>query len=118
SPRRSRRSPRRGSSSRLSDAARARGDVSGGARAPRRLAAALPGAGRVQEGGPRGVVVPKVGDTLGEFLLVREVGRGSMGDVSEATQRSLGRRVAVKVLTPSAAGDPVWGERFRAEANA
>ncbi len=60
----------------------------------------------------------KVGDTLGDFELVREVGRGAMGVVYEARQRSLSRVVAVKVLTPSAAGDPVWVERFRVEAQA
>ncbi len=60
----------------------------------------------------------KAGDILGDFELLREVGRGSMGVVFEARQRSLGRRVAVKVLTPSAGTDPVWVERFRSEANA
>gem|GEM_PF-1380367 len=60
----------------------------------------------------------KAGDILGDFELLREVGRGSMGVVFEARQRALGRRVAVKVLTPSAGTDPVWVERFRSEANA
>src|SRR5438093_11627 len=41
-----------------------------------------------------------------------------MGVVYEARQRSLGRRVAVKVLAPAAAGDPVWVERFHTEASA
>ena len=60
----------------------------------------------------------KPGDILGDFELLREVGRGSMGVVFEAKQRALGRRVAVKVLTPSAGTDPVWVDRFRSEANA
>jgi hypothetical protein len=64
------------------------------------------------------VTVAQAGDVLGDFVLVREAGRGAMGVVYEATQRSLSRRVAVKVLAPSAAGDPVWVERFRAEATA
>jgi len=53
---------------------------------------------------------------LGDFHLVREIGRGGMGIVYEAEQLSLGRRVAVKVLPFAAALDPKRLHRFTNEA--
>jgi WD40 repeat protein/serine/threonine protein kinase len=55
---------------------------------------------------------------LGDFRLLREVGRGGMGVVYEAEQISLGRRVAVKVLPLAAALDPRQLRRFQLEAQA
>jgi serine/threonine protein kinase len=55
---------------------------------------------------------------LGDFRLLREIGRGGMGVVYEAIQLSLGRRVAVKILPMTAALDPRHLERFRNEAQA
>ena len=55
---------------------------------------------------------------LGDFKLVREIGRGGMGVVYEAVQLSLGRRVAVKVLSLAAALDPRHLQRFKNEAQA
>lgn len=55
---------------------------------------------------------------LGDYHLVRELGRGGMGVVFEAIHQSLGRRVAIKVLAPRYAEDPKAVERFRREAGA
>ncbi len=55
---------------------------------------------------------------LGDFQLVREVGRGGMGVVYEAVQLSLNRRVAVKVLPTAAALDDRQLQRFKNEARA
>ncbi len=55
---------------------------------------------------------------LGDFQIIREIGRGGMGIVFEAEQRSLGRRVALKVLPASAALSPTMIERFRRESRA
>jgi serine/threonine protein kinase/Flp pilus assembly protein TadD len=55
---------------------------------------------------------------LGDFELVREIGRGGMGVVYEAEQISLGRRVALKVLPFAAALDARQLQRFKNEAQA
>jgi tetratricopeptide (TPR) repeat protein len=56
------------------------------------------------------------GGTLGDFRLLREVGRGGMGIVYEAEQLSLGRRVALKVLPFAATLDVKQLLRFKNEA--
>jgi serine/threonine protein kinase len=61
---------------------------------------------------------PGEAGTLGDFRLLREVGRGGMGVVYEAEQISLKRRVALKVLPFAAALDPRHLRRFRNEAQA
>jgi serine/threonine protein kinase len=58
------------------------------------------------------------GDRLGDFRLLRELGRGGMAVVYEAEQVSLGRRVALKVLPHAAALDPRHLQRFKNEAQA
>jgi WD40 repeat protein/serine/threonine protein kinase len=57
-------------------------------------------------------------EQLGEYRLIREVGRGGMGVVFEAVQESLGRHVALKVLPYNALVSPHCLERFRREARA
>ncbi|MBI2191328.1 MAG: serine/threonine protein kinase [Planctomycetes bacterium] len=53
---------------------------------------------------------------LGHYSLVRKLGEGSMGQVFEAVQDGLNRRVALKVLAPRFAGDPLYLKRFQREA--
>jgi serine/threonine protein kinase len=57
-------------------------------------------------------------EALGDFRILREIGRGGMGVVYEAVQRSLGRRVALKVLPFAAALDAKQLQRFKNEAQA
>jgi serine/threonine protein kinase len=58
------------------------------------------------------------GGRLGDFQIMRELGRGGMGVVYEAEQVSLGRRVALKVLPAAATLDPRRLQRFQNEARA
>jgi serine/threonine protein kinase/tetratricopeptide (TPR) repeat protein len=57
-------------------------------------------------------------DPLGDYRIIRQVGRGGMGIVYEAEQLSLGRRVALKVLPFASALDPPQLARFKLEAQA
>ncbi|MBI4605266.1 MAG: PhnD/SsuA/transferrin family substrate-binding protein [Planctomycetes bacterium] len=54
-------------------------------------------------------------EVVGDYRLLREVGRGSYGIVYEAWQVSLGRRVALKVLPASLLADPKVVARFERE---
>ncbi|MEM6672839.1 MAG: bifunctional serine/threonine-protein kinase/formylglycine-generating enzyme family protein [Planctomycetota bacterium] len=56
------------------------------------------------------------GTTIGEFLLLREIGSGGMGVVYEAEQTSLDRRVAIKILPRLRKTRGVAHERFQREA--
>ncbi len=57
-------------------------------------------------------------DRVGDYRIIREVGRGGMGIVYEAEQESLRRRVALKVLPKQHAADEKSLERFQREARA
>ncbi len=73
-----------------------------------------PSSGQSMPRGPE----PIPAEPLGDFRIVREIGRGGMGVVYEAVQRSLGRRVALKVLSFAAALDGRQLQRFKQEAMA
>ena len=58
------------------------------------------------------------GRQLGDFHLLRRLGRGAMADVYLAEQGRLKRRVAVKILRPELAADRTYLQRFELEAQA
>jgi WD40 repeat protein/serine/threonine protein kinase len=55
-------------------------------------------------------------ESLGDFRILQEIGRGGMGIVYEAEQVSLGRRVALKVLPQHLLADSIHQTRFQREA--
>ncbi|MBI5358981.1 MAG: protein kinase [Planctomycetes bacterium] len=59
-----------------------------------------------------------LGKMLGEYEIRKEIGRGGMGIVFEAYQKSLGRFVAVKILPLTQLTDATTVERFIREAKA
>jgi tRNA A-37 threonylcarbamoyl transferase component Bud32/tetratricopeptide (TPR) repeat protein len=57
-------------------------------------------------------------ETLGDYRVIRELGRGGMGIVYEAFQQNIGRKVALKVLFRHTLSDPRRLRAFRREAKA
>ena len=53
-----------------------------------------------------------------QLEIVGLIGRGGMGAVYKARQKSLGRLVALKILAPHHAANPDFAERFAREAQA
>jgi serine/threonine protein kinase len=59
-----------------------------------------------------------VGQRVGAYTFLRELGRGGMGTVYLADDHELGKQVAIKVLHPQFVDDAVVLERFRNEVRA
>ncbi|WP_164007841.1 serine/threonine-protein kinase [Pyxidicoccus trucidator] len=67
---------------------------------------------------PTAISRPRTPDLISGYHLEKLVGSGGMGEVHKATQLSLGRTVAVKLLNPELAKDPAFIARFQKEAAA
>ncbi|MBK8996744.1 MAG: serine/threonine protein kinase [Myxococcales bacterium] len=61
---------------------------------------------------------PLLGQTVGSYRIARLIGQGGMGAVYLGVQPSIGSRVAIKVLSPSASSTAGMVDRFFAEARA
>ena len=59
-----------------------------------------------------------VGQTLGSYTVIKELGKGGMGSVYLAEHALIGRKAAIKVLNPDIASDPEAVSRFFIEARA
>jgi eukaryotic-like serine/threonine-protein kinase len=70
---------------------------------------------KLSAGAPAGCPIAR---ELGDYRILREIGRGGMGVVYEAEQVSLGRHVALKVLPAHSLLDPKRLQRFQCEAKA
>lgn len=59
---------------------------------------------------------PRAGLTVRGYELHEQIGQGSVGRVYRATQTSVGREVAIKVIRPELANDPAFIRQFEVEA--
>ena len=59
-----------------------------------------------------------IGRKISSYQLAEKIGSGGMGEVYEAEDTRLGRRVAVKILSPTFADDPLHRRRLEREAKA
>jgi tRNA A-37 threonylcarbamoyl transferase component Bud32 len=62
--------------------------------------------------------VPAIGETIGSYQVLKQLGSGAMGEVYLAEHRHLKRKAAVKLLAPELVGRPDLLERFFLEARA
>lgn len=60
----------------------------------------------------------QTGETVGNYKIVRRLGRGGMGEVYLAWEEELQRNVAIKILLPDALSDKEMIERFKGEGRA
>ncbi|MFO0579388.1 MAG: serine/threonine-protein kinase [Polyangia bacterium] len=61
---------------------------------------------------------PHIGQRIGSYRVVRELGRGGMGVVYEVVHEQLGQRAVVKTLQPELSHNQSFTQRFLTEARA
>src|SRR5690606_20174386 len=81
-------------------------------------ALALAGEGAVHGDAAGGDERQHLPERIGEYEIVRPLGRGGMGSVFLARHTKLGREVAVKLLAGHRLADPRMRQRFEAEMRA
>ncbi|WP_395748959.1 protein kinase domain-containing protein [Prosthecobacter sp.] len=73
--------------------------------------------GEVERAKARTLTPKELGPHFPQLEILECLGRGGMGVVYKARQKSLNRMVALKLLAPERAGDPQFAARFEKEAH-